>query len=170
MAGAGTSVLFAYERFEPVGPWDVRVVTWTDPARDPPADPASLDALFSRPPAAERREDRLDYMWYRPAIPGIPQERWGLETTASVTLPDGEYSLRTISDDGVRVWVDGALVVDRLDPHGSEVDEAPLAPGRHDLRVRYYQLDGWAELRVDVIRGSVPSPGEDGRLPGPAAD
>ncbi len=150
--GAGTSVLFGYERFEPAGPWDVRVVTWTDPARDPAADPAGFDALFARPPALERREDRLDFLWYRPAIPGIPQERWGLEATASLNLPAGQYSLRTISDDGVRVWVDGALVIDRFDPHGSEVDYAPLAPGRHDIRVRYYQLGGWSELRVDAVR------------------
>ncbi|MHB1192701.1 MAG: NosD domain-containing protein [Longimicrobiales bacterium] len=154
MAGPGTSVLFAYERFEPAGPWDVRVVTWVDSAGDPEANPAAFDALFSLPPALERREDRLDYMWYRPAIPGIPAERWALEASTSFTLPPGEYSLRAISDDGLRVWVDGELVIDRFDPHGSEVDYAPLAPGRRDVRVRYYQLDGWSELRVDVVRGS----------------
>ena len=161
-ADAGTSVLFGYERFEPAGPWDVRVVTWTDPAPDRAADPAAFDALFSRPRALELREPRLDYMWYRPAIPGIPQERWALEATTSFTLPAGEHSLRTISDDGVRVWVDGELVVDRFDPHGSELDYALLGPGRHHVRVRYYQLGGWSELRVDVVRGSARSPGSAG--------
>ncbi|NJD19085.1 MAG: hypothetical protein FIA95_07370 [Gemmatimonadetes bacterium] len=151
---AGTSVLFGYERFEPAGPWDVRVVAWTDAAGDPDKAPAAFDALFAAPPALRRTEDRLDYMWYRPAVPGIPLERWGLEATASFVLSDGEYSLRTISDDGVRVWVDGELVIDRFDPHGSEVDDAPLSPGRHDVRVRYFQIGGWSELRVDVVRGA----------------
>ncbi len=151
---AGESVLFGFERFEPTGPWDVRVVTWTDPARDPDKDPAAFAALFSGPPALARREDRLDYMWYAPAIAGLPQERWGLEAATSFTLPEGGYALRAISDDGVRVWVDGRLVIDRFDPHGSEVDQVPIAPGRHDVRVRYFQIGGWAELRVEVVKTS----------------
>ncbi|MDP2955233.1 MAG: NosD domain-containing protein [Longimicrobiales bacterium] len=159
---AGQSVLFGYERFEPAGPWDVRVVTWTDPARDPAAAPDAFDALLAGAPVLERREDRLDYMWYRPAIPGIPQERWGLEATTTVTLSEGDHSLRVISDDGARVWVDGELVIDRFDPHGSEVDYAPLRSGRHELRVRYYQLGGWSELRVDVVKGSARSGGSAG--------
>jgi len=159
---AARSVLFGFERFEPAGPWNVRFVTWADSTRDPAVDPAAFDALLAGAPALERREERLDYMWYRPAIPGIPQERWGLEATTSFALPEGEYTLRTISDDGVRVWVDGRLVIDRFDPHGSEVDHAPLGPGRHDVRVRYYQVGGWSEFRVEVVKGSSRSPGSAG--------
>lgn len=161
-AGAGRSVLFDFERFEPLGPWDVRFVTWTDPAGDPPADPAAFEALFAQPPVLERREDRLDYMGYRPTIPGVPQERWGVEATTTVTLPEGEYSLHTISDDGIRVWVDGAVVIDRWDPHGSELAYAPLAPGRHEIRVRYYQMGGWYELSTEVVKGSARSVGSAG--------
>lgn len=161
-APAGSSVLFGYGLFEPTGAWDVRVVTWTDQAHDPADDPSAFQALLAGTPAVERTEPRLDYMWYRPTVEGIPQERWGLEATTTVTLPDGAYSLRTISDDGVRVWVDGELVIDRFDPHGSEVDYAPLTPGSHELRVQYYQLEGWSEIRVDVVRGSGRSRGSPG--------
>ena len=44
-------------------------------------------------------------------------------------------SLRTISDDGVRVWIDDALVIDNWKPHESEVDYAPVSGGRHAIRV-----------------------------------
>ena len=158
----GRSVLFGYEQFHPAGPWDVRVVTWTDPAADPSNDASAFDRLLAGPPALERREDRLDYMWYRPTVQGIPEGRWGLEATTTVDLPEGEYSLRTISDDGIRVWVDGELVIDHWEPHGSEVDYAPLTPGRHEIRVHYYQVGGWTELRADVIRGAARSPGSAG--------
>jgi hypothetical protein len=53
-------------------------------------------------------------------------------------------------------------VIDRFDPHGSEVDYAPLAPGRHEIVVRYFQIGGWSEVRVDVIRGESRSPGSAG--------
>jgi hypothetical protein len=77
-------------------------------------------------------------------------------------LPDGVYTLRAISDDGIRVWVDDQLVIDNWKPHGSEVNAVEISPGRHNLRVEYYQVDGWVELRVEIVRGrqfSVGSPG-----------
>lgn len=98
---------------------------------------------------------RLDLMRYGP-------NNWSLEASGSVTLPDGSYSIRTISDDAIRVWVDGTLVIDAWTPHESQVDYAPLGPGRHALRVEYRQVDGWVELRLDIIRGSDRSPGSPG--------
>lgn len=139
------SVRFSYGRFEPAIRWSVRFSV------DSPAAP--LHALR-----------RLDFMWYRPppAFAFLPQNNWSLQATGTVTLPAGTYSLRTISDDAVRVWVDGVLAIDDWTPHESEVDYAPLSPGTHQLRVEYRQVDGWVELRVEVIRGSVRSTGSPG--------
>ena len=76
-----------------------------------------------------------------------------MEAMGTVTLPPGSYTLRAISDDAARVWVDGVLTIDDWAPHESVVDHAPLGGGRHELRVRYYQVDGWVELRLDIVRG-----------------
>jgi hypothetical protein len=94
--------------------------------------------------------DRLGWLWYRPRIEGIPTERWALRAEGTVALPPGEYRLQTISDDGIRVWVDGELAIDAWDPHESRVDAAPISGGRHDLAVEYYQVDGWVELSIDI--------------------
>jgi hypothetical protein len=101
-------------------------------------------------------------MWYRPAVAGVPLAKWALEATSTVALPAGAYTLRTISDDAVRVWVDGKLVIDDWTPHESAVDAVPLAAGRHDLRVQYYQVDGWTELRLDIVRGRERASGSPG--------
>jgi alpha-L-fucosidase len=79
-----------------------------------------------------------------------------------VTLDSGTYTLRTLSDDGIRVWVDNRLVIDNWDRHGTEVDYAPLQGGRHAVRVQYFQVDGWTELRLEILRGVVRSPGSPG--------
>jgi hypothetical protein len=47
-------------------------------------------------------------------------------------------------------------------PHESKVDNAVIAGGKHDLRVEYYQLNGWTELRLDIVRGVVRSEGSPG--------
>ncbi len=159
---AGVGQRFAFERFEPLGPWRVRFFTWTDEASDPPGDPVAFGSVVDGPPVLSRLEGRLDYQWFRPLIAELPQERWALEATTSVDLPPGEYTLRTISDDGVRVWVDGTLVMDHWEPHGSEVHHAPLGGGRHEIRLQYYQLGGWAELRAELVKGRARSPGSAG--------
>jgi hypothetical protein len=153
---AGSAVRFGYERFQPATAWQVRVFAWSD-STDPRSHASAFDELLRGGPLLTRSESRLDYMWYRPTIAGLPRERWALEAESIVTLPAGAFTLRTISDDAVRVWVDGALVIDRWDPHGSEVDYAAIAGGRHELRVLYYQADGWTELRVDFLRGAPPA-------------
>ena len=85
-----------------------------------------------------------------------------MEATATVSLPAGEYTLRAISDDAVRVWVDGRLAIDDWAPHESVVDGAALTGGRHELRADYYQVDGWVELRLDIVRGIETSRGTAG--------
>jgi len=140
---------FSYRRFEPRIDWSVR---FTD------------SSGVASPAAAPRGVQRLDFMWYRPpaAYKDLPQGHWSLEAAGTVTLPPGTYSLRTISDDAVRVWIDGTLAIDAWTPHESRVDYAPLTAGKHDLRVEYRQVDGWVELRLDIIRGSERSAGSPG--------
>jgi len=154
-------VRFSYQRFEPEFDWQVRFVSWAD-STDPRTRPEAFAALIGGTPLLTRRESRLDYIWYRPGMAGLPQQRFALEATTSVSLPAGEYTLRTISDDGVRAWLDDKLVIDDWAGHESAVAHAPLPGGRHELRVQYYQADGWTELRVELLRGRISSTGSPG--------
>jgi parallel beta-helix repeat protein len=154
---------FSYERFEPGVGWHLEFFAWNDSAPSrrtlllvPEGQPSPLPRPHSQP--------RLDLMWYRaPAMFSfLPRDHWGLQATSSVTLPPGVYSIRTISDDAVRVWIDSTLVIDNWTPHESQVDYADLPAGQHALRVDYRQVDGWVELRVDIIRGRDRSSGSPG--------
>ena len=157
---AGVPVRFSYGHYEPPIAWQVKAWAWPD-SLDPRRD-GNWQRLTSAPLLFERTWPRLDIMWYRPTIRELPQARFAFEATGTVTLPSGDYTLRAISDDGIRVWVDGRLVIDNWDLHGSEIDYAPLTGGRHELRVQYFQIEGWAELRLDVLRGTQRSPGSPG--------
>jgi len=161
-SGSRAARRFSYARFEPAIDWDVRFFTWRDSLGDPSRAGNTFASVTSGNPALTRVEPRLDYMWYRPTIPGVPQERFAVVATGKVTLRAGHYTLRTISDDGVRVWIDGRLAIDNWAPHESKIDSTPLGAGRHDLRVEYYQLQGWTELRLDILRGLQRSEGSPG--------
>ena len=160
---AGAPVRFSYGVFAPPMHWNIRFFTWTDSA-SPVAKPDSFAALLRGTPLLTREAPRLDYMWYAPprSFQPLPQAKFAIDATTSVTLPPGTYSIRTISDDAVRVWVDGQLVIDDWTPHESAVDHAPIAAGHHEIRVQHYNADGWTELRVEVVRGLERSRGTAG--------
>ena len=156
---AGSPYRFSYGRFEPRIDWTVRWFTWAD-STDPRGH--GLAFLEHGTPLLAQQVPRLDYLWYQPRL-ALPRERLGFDAVGTVDLPAGQYTIRTISDDGVRVWIDDTLAIDHWAPHESQVDFAPMSGGRHRLRVAYYQVDGWTELRVEILRGllarSAGSPG-----------
>ena len=145
---AGTP--FAFEHYDPIADWDERFYTWAD------------SATWTGAPILTRQAPRLDMMWYGPPTRAIPQTNWAMEATSTVDLGPGTYTLRTVSDDAIQVWVDGKLVIDHWTPHESLVDTAWLTPGHHALKVRYRQVDGWVECRVEIVRGHVASTGSPG--------
>src|SRR5690606_22532980 len=139
--------------FDPPVEWDAR---WFELPED--VDPTDADA-FTRvvdgEPVLTERVRHLDYVNGRALRPGLRDGRVALVAEGTVALPaspDAAYELRTISDDGVRGWGDGALVIDNWQGHGSTVDRAVLAGGTHRIRVEYYEAGGWAELRLDFAK------------------
>ena len=98
--------------------------------------------------------NRLDLTWYRPQRKGIPQARVLTGATTTVRLASGRYVVRTIADDAVRVYIDDRLVLDDwATPGESRVREATFeATGAHRIRVEHLQIEGWYELRVDIVR------------------
>ncbi len=160
---AGREVPFGYSFVEPAQRWSVRVFAWSD-STDPRRSTGAFDALVRGTPALTRVLPRLDWMWYRPTVPGVPATKMALEATSTVVLPEGEHTLRTLSDDAVRVWVDGTLVIDHWAPHETAPSYALLRGGRREVRVAYLQVEGWTELRLDFLRGRV---GQGMGSPGP---
>jgi hypothetical protein len=84
----------------------------------------------------------------------------------------GNYTLHTLSDDGVRLWIDGRLVIDDWTDHSAKEDTAQVAleGGKlHDLKMEYYQSGGGAVARLywsSPGRRKEIIPAERFRLPG----
>ncbi len=152
---SGVPVPFSFAREEPVTRWHVRFFTWAD-STDPRSKPDAFAALLRAAPLLAREDTRLDYFWSRPSIKELPRARIAIDASTSITLGAGTYTLRSLSDDMVRVWVDDVLVIDDWVPHDTHPAYATIAGGRHTMRVQYAQVDGWTELRLDVLRGKMP--------------
>ena len=85
----------------------------------------------------------------------LPVDRFGTVAETEVLLPPGTWLLETISDDGVRVWCDGAMVIDNWTHHGPTRDAARVTLDRERvvrLHVLHFELDGYAQLRFGLRR------------------
>jgi parallel beta-helix repeat protein len=149
---AGAPYRFSYSRFIIPTKWTVRFFEYTD-AADPVKQPAAFAKLVAGNPIKTTSAERLDYTSGRSIEEGIARDRFALVAEGAVNLPDGDYTLQLISDDGARVWMDDRLLIDAWKPHGSQVDTAAFKGGRHKFRVEYYEIGGFAELRFDIRKG-----------------
>jgi len=148
---AGAPYSFGYTRFFVPIDWRVRYFTFDDGVR-PDRNPEAFDRIFAGEPVKTDRRETLDYMSGGAIAEGLPNDRVALVAEGDVDLPQGQYVVRTISDDGIRVWMDDERIIDRWSPHESALDTVPVAGGKHRLKVEYYEINGFAELRVEILR------------------
>jgi parallel beta-helix repeat protein len=85
----------------------------------------------------------------------LPRDHFGVIATRSLTIPAGKWRLKTISDDGIRAWMDDQLVIDDWTWHGPtrhDYDFEVREPHQHTFQVEYFELDGYAVLALDFER------------------
>ena len=134
--------------------WTVRFFKW-DASTDPRKNPAAWDALIRRPPLEERRVRSIDLIWGSRAPGGtVPRDRFGTLATTTVRLGAGTWLVRTVSDDGIRVWIDGRRVIDdwTWHPPREHVATVELADGAHAIRIEHFEIDGHAQLQFHLER------------------
>ena len=148
---AGARVPVTYTLFEPAIDWTVmfwKVETPTTLA----AVQDIFSAAFKTSPLRSEAMTKLDFLTAGPISTGLPNDGAVLRADGVVTLPPGSYEMSVISDDGVRVWLDGKLVIDRWSVHASAVDRVLVPAGKHQLKVEYFEATGFAELQVRFWR------------------
>ncbi|CRK57828.1 MSHA biogenesis protein MshQ [Alloactinosynnema sp. L-07] len=60
-------------------------------------------------------DGRLVVTWTGVPTPGVPADNISLRATGEIVFPQaGTYTLRVLADDGTRVWIDDALVMDDI--------------------------------------------------------
>ena len=89
---------------------------------------------------------------HAPVGDGSFAARW----TGRIDPPaSGTYRITTVSDDGVRLWLDGKLMIDNWGDHGPTEDQGTvvLTAGRPvEVKVEYYQGAGGATARLKWTR------------------
>jgi len=112
------------------------------------------DALLQATPV---RSDITDQI----GLPDFSRRiHFGLRYRGALHIPaDGAYRFALTSDDGARLWIDDALVIDRDGPQspGVSYGNVGLAQGEHSFELRYFQGTGdrALDLKVGVDGGEL---------------
>jgi hypothetical protein len=155
------------------------VLDWTNPAAPSlhkivivrsesgfPADPTDGTVVFDSTdtgfyfdnqdldgaPAFIRQDNAIDFDWDAGSPDAaIPDDHFSICWTAAMDLPAaGPWNFHTLSEDGVRLYVDGDLIIDRwVSRAASEYcGYKMLGAGRHRLVLEYFHNVGGSEAHL----------------------
>jgi hypothetical protein len=106
---------------------------------------------LSGTPVFTRCETTINYNWGTGGPGnGIPNDNFSVRWTGRFTFSTGSKTFTTVSDDGVRLWVDNVLVINRWTDHGPTTDRVTrsMTAGDHDVKVEYYERGGGAVIQA----------------------
>ncbi len=128
--------------------WDVRFYGWKGVGPQKP--PADWNDVLSGPVLEQRKLAGIDFSWGG-AAPStkVPADHFATVATADIELPAGDYQLRTLSDDGIRLKVDGRTEIDNWTwhPPTENTAQVKLEAGKHAFRIEHFEIDGVAHLQ-----------------------
>lgn len=124
-------------------PWPL--TAWTPPR--------SRCAAIGGEPIATLDTDQLDLHGGQPWAPGVPGGRFAIAAAGRLQAPAGDYLLDVTSDDGIRLWLDDKLIHEDWTHHAPRTEQLPVKlDGEQTRRLKYFQIDGYAALRVELKR------------------
>jgi hypothetical protein len=151
--------------------WDVTFFKWPT-NQDPRNDLVSYRKLAAGPTAVSDQVDQLSlqYGMRGPSELGISdkitaakfgQRYFGMIARTRLPLGKGTWEFSTLSDDGVRVSVDGKTIIENWTWHGPAQDTEKLvlqADQTVEIVVEHFQIDGYAVLDFSIRPASAREP------------
>lgn len=102
-------------------------------------------------PVATRYDPWIGFEWQGGSpMAGVPVDYFSARWTRKVGLETDHYRFCAMSDDGVRIWVDGHLVLDEWHPNNgiAYCGTTFVHAGVHDVKVEYFEEGGEALIYV----------------------
>ena len=99
--------------------------------------------------------------------PRLSEDTYVFRYYGEINLPAaGDYTFYLASDDGSKLWIDGALIVDNDGLHGLFEKSATvnLTAGSHQIEVAFFEWYGGAELNVEIAGPGLSRQGIPGSL------
>lgn len=83
------------------------------------------------------------------------KDNFSARYTKTEVFESGNYTFTTTADDGVRLWIDGNLIIDNwVDGVSTQTASLPLNAGEHTIKLEYYENTGTAQVKLSWTKDS----------------
>ena len=116
--------------------------------------PESWETVLNSTALSKQRARSINFNWEsQPPAYGVPANYFALVASATIELAEGNYTLMTLADDGVRVFLDGRVVIEDWTAHPPtrNVAQAEIKGGKHYIRIEYFEATGGALLQFGIL-------------------
>lgn len=144
--GRGTVFPFSFYRFQKTLNWEVKWYEYDD-STDPLKNYEVFKNLKNTPPQKSEVTADLAYTWWRSPGNEINKDKFGTFAKTAVEMKPGKYKIQITSDDGLRFYSDGKLLIDRWNIHVPATDEIEVElGGNHIFEIEHFEGGGFATL------------------------
>ncbi|MFG0328341.1 MAG: right-handed parallel beta-helix repeat-containing protein [Phycisphaerales bacterium] len=141
--------------------WQIRAFPWTVDPRDD-YDGWLAESRGDEAVTGTSRSLKYNFAFAGPSEASISRDitdaqlapdRFGTIATTSLPIPAGTWKITTISDDGIRVLVDGSPVIENWTWHAPTRNTGQFTldePREVVIRVEHFEIDGYAQLDFSI--------------------
>jgi nitrous oxidase accessory protein NosD len=148
---AGKPYVFSYRKCQVPVDWSVKWIRYDKQTCPQTAYSAFQSLLAAEKPFHTEKTTTLAYDWYGAFGKNMPEDSVATLAEGTFTVPRGNYQLHTTSDEGVRIWLDGRLVIDHWQAHEPDYKSIPVfLDGTHTIKVAHYEVSGFSTLVVGI--------------------
>lgn len=152
--GGGSVIQFDYELVTPTEPDTWTAEYWKTPTM------AGVPVFPAGAPDLTRQDAAIDFEWGNggPDDPIIGLDYFMARWTRNIDFTAGTYRFTTTSDDGIRIFIDGTLVLNDWTDHAPTVDtvDVPIMAGEHEVIVEYYEKSGGSVAKMQYEQVEAP--------------
>jgi glucose/arabinose dehydrogenase len=114
-------------------------------------------------PSLTRNEGPIDHDFGSGSpAQGINSDNFSIRYTKQYAFSEGLYKFDTLSDDGVRLYIDGILIIDKWidQPATPYSGNAQMTAGDHEIKLEYYDRGGGALVKLtwELLGTPLPTP------------
>lgn len=104
---------------------------------------------------ATRTDTSVDFNWGNgnPGVGGVGNNQYSVRWTGQLRAPTtGSYRFQTVSDDGVRLWVNGQQIINNWTDHGTTTNTSSTitleAGYAYNIQLEYYENGGQSVIQL----------------------
>jgi hypothetical protein len=111
---------------------------------------------FNTQPVLSRCESAINYDWSGSPASGVNADSFTVRWVGTFGFEASDYEFTAATDDGMRLWVDGQLLIDQWkdQPNTTYRATKTMSAGAHKVKVKYYDHVSWGTAKVSWAKAA----------------